>query len=243
MSVADELFRVYWEHGPDEFGYVPADGYPRQWRGPNRLVEVGHERYWTTLGPPRYTDPEEATVTEFGGIKDIVREEAGHRCIRCGHPYMKGMGQWSPCDEVCTHAGPIRLREAALGDEAPWSEHLLPGTEAHETRIDEGPHGPMVRYDVEAQWRILTVHHLNGVKIDCRWWNLVALCQRCHLTIQGKVHMQRPWRREHSEWFKPYVAAFYAYEKLGEELTREQTMARLDELLALEDVQGTLDGF
>jgi hypothetical protein len=87
---------------------------------------------------------------------------------------------------------------------------------------------------VEAKWRILTVHHLNGVKYDCRWWNLVSLCQRCHLTIQGKVRMERPWVLEHSDWFKPYVAAYYASVFLNEDLTREQTEERLDELLDLQ---------
>jgi 5-methylcytosine-specific restriction endonuclease McrA len=31
----------------------------------------------------------------------------------------------------------------------------------------------------------LTVHHLNGDKGDCRRENLVALCQRCHLSVQA----------------------------------------------------------
>ncbi len=34
-------------------------------------------------------------------------------------------------------------------------------------------------------------------------------------------------------WFKPYVAGFYAMKYLGQNLTRAQVMARLDELLAL----------
>jgi hypothetical protein len=32
---------------------------------------------------------------------------------------------------------------------------------------------------------ILTVHHLNGVKSDVRYENLLAVCQKCHLHIQG----------------------------------------------------------
>jgi hypothetical protein len=39
---------------------------------------------------------------------------------------------------------------------------------------------------------------------------------------------------EHSEWFKPYVAGFYAYRYLGKEYVRGEVEARLDELLALE---------
>jgi 5-methylcytosine-specific restriction endonuclease McrA len=38
----------------------------------------------------------------------------------------------------------------------------------------------------------LTVHHLD---MDCghsAWWNLLPLCQRCHLSIQGRVNVDRP---------------------------------------------------
>lgn len=57
----------------------------------------------------------------------------------------------------------------------------------------------------------LTVHHLDGNKANVAWWNLVALCQRCHLHIQGKVKMNRIWMFEHSDWIKPYVAGYYAH--------------------------------
>jgi 5-methylcytosine-specific restriction endonuclease McrA len=55
----------------------------------------------------------------------------------------------------------------------------------------------------------LTVHHLDIDPRNCAWWNIPALCQRCHLSIQGKVIMDRPWMFEHSDWFKPYAAAYY----------------------------------
>lgn len=81
----------------------------------------------------------------------------------------------------------------------------------------------------------LTVHHLDLNPANCRWWNIPALCQRCHLTIQAKVYMDRPWvMTEHSPWFQPYVAGFYAMKYLGEDLERDQVLARLPELLALE---------
>lgn len=56
----------------------------------------------------------------------------------------------------------------------------------------------------------LTVHHLDLSPANCAWWNLLALCQRCHLHIQSKVILERPYMFEHSEWFKPYVAGYYA---------------------------------
>lgn len=59
--------------------------------------------------------------------------------------------------------------------------------------------------------RMLTVHHLDGDKANLAWWNLAALCQVCHLVIQGRVVMARMWFLTHSEWFKPYVAGYYAH--------------------------------
>lgn len=81
--------------------------------------------------------------------------------------------------------------------------------------------------------RVLTVHHLNGDKSNCRWWNLAALCQRCHLHIQGTVKMDQGFLFEHSEWFKPYAAGYYAWAKLGLDLSLGEVMDRLEELLAL----------
>lgn len=148
-------------------------------------------------------------------LKHEVREAAGHRCIRCGHPYRRGehgSGEWSPCDALCTH------RDAR--DDWRW--------------------GGLGTDEPEARWRILTVHHLDGDKANCRWWNLVALCQRCHLQVQGRVVMDRTWPHEHSEWFRPYVAGYYAWRYLGEEIDRAEAEARTDELLALEVRQEAL---
>lgn len=63
-------------------------------------------------------------------------------------------------------------------------------------------------HDIPAGF-MLTVHHLDMNPSNCAWWNIPALCQKCHLTIQAKVVMERFWMFEHSEWFKPYVAAYY----------------------------------
>lgn len=79
----------------------------------------------------------------------------------------------------------------------------------------------------------LTVHHLDLDPANCRWWNIPALCQRCHLQIQARVVMERQWLFEHTDWFKPYVAGYYAYTVLGEDLDRNETAARLDELLSI----------
>jgi len=60
---------------------------------------------------------------------------------------------------------------------------------------------------VEADWKcercnhpddpntghMLTVHHLNGIKKDCRRKNLVALCQKCHLHVQSVRNPYEPY--------------------------------------------------
>jgi len=81
---------------------------------------------------------------------------------------------------------------------------------------------------------VLTTHHFNGDKSLQEWWNLLALCQRCHLSFQGRVNPEQPYMFEHSEWLKPYVAGFYAWKYEGRLITREEAEARLDELLAYE---------
>jgi 5-methylcytosine-specific restriction endonuclease McrA len=82
--------------------------------------------------------------------------------------------------------------------------------------------------------RILTTHHFDGNKSNDAWWNLLALCQVCHLHIQGKVDPETPFFLEHSDWLKPYVAGFYASKYEGKMLSREEVDARLTELLAYE---------
>ncbi len=155
-------------------------------------------------------------------IKDQVRADAGHRCVRCDHPYEAGMGEWSPCDTDCRHGGPVRI----------WRDDPPPDLHADATASEIARLGAGRR--VQAQWRILTVHHMTGEKADCRWWNLAALCQRCHLAIQGKVQMARVWPWPHTDWFRPYAAGWYAWTYLREEITRAEAVERMDELLALE---------
>lgn len=61
----------------------------------------------------------------------------------------------------------------------------------------------------------------------------MPLCQVCHLVIQAKLIPERPYLWEHAEWAKPYIAGFYAKYYGNEDVTREQAVARMDELLAL----------
>jgi len=64
------------------------------------------------------------------------------------------------------------------------------------------PHDPTSNH-------VLTVHHLDGDKSNNAEWNTPALCQRCHLNIQGRVSLPQFYMFEHSDWFKPYIAGYY----------------------------------
>lgn len=149
----------------------------------------------------------------MGKLSARVRLEAGHRCVRCKHPFMpkqdaKMLGversghPWSACDERCEHGGPVKITTP--------DDELIVQKDDSRSIIMVLESEPDV-LAVEAFFRILTVHHLDGDKANCRWWNLAALCQRCHLEIQAKVVMERVYPFPHSEWFKPYVAGYYAF--------------------------------
>ena len=79
---------------------------------------------------------------------------------------------------------------------------------------------------------MLTVHHLDLNKSNCRWWNLVALCQRCHLRIQGKVDMDQSWMFDFSDWIKPYVAGYYAHRHRLPDL-KPWVLDHIDELIQM----------
>ena len=79
---------------------------------------------------------------------------------------------------------------------------------------------------------MLTVHHLDMDRSNNRWHNLASLCQACHLHIQAKVVMEQAWLLEHSEWFKPLVAGYYAFH-FGLPDDRGFVLAHVDELIAL----------
>jgi len=205
-----EILRVY---RPDECG---ADGYPFAWHAHASCRGAGCP-----------------TCENAGAIKRMIRDRHGNRCLRCKHPYTVGKkyrieivyvdGEqqqilWSPCDTSCTHTGEVSIEGEA---------HVMTTPEDIAHWIENG-------YLVEAAYRILTVHHLNEDKADCRWWNLVSLCQRCHLRVQRKVLMERVWPWEHSDWFKPFVAGYYAWTYLREDLSPEEVVPRMDDLLALE---------
>jgi len=82
--------------------------------------------------------------------------------------------------------------------------------------------------------KILTTHHFDGDKANDEWWNLMALCQVCHLQIQNKVIPEIPWFFEHSEWMKPYAAGYYAWKYEGRKITREEAESRMESLLDYE---------
>lgn len=69
---------------------------------------------------------------------------------------------------------------------------------------------------------VLTVHHLDMNKANCKDWNLAALCQRCHLNIQAKVRLHQGLFDFFiiSDWFKPHLKGYLKDKALKENLRR-----------------------
>lgn len=83
------------------------------------------------------------------------------------------------------------------------------------TRVKQDAGGRCVRcdhlHDVEAGY-VLTVHHFDGDKSNCDRWNLMPLCQRCHLSVQGRVDPKNRLLTDVvSVWAMPYVAGCYEH--------------------------------
>ena len=55
-------------------------------------------------------------------------------------------------------------------------------------------------HPVDGKQRVLTVHHLNMDPAECALWNLVALCQACHLSIQSRVDWHQGWLSDLPTW-------------------------------------------
>lgn len=70
------------------------------------------------------------------------------------------------------------------------------------------------RYNDHDAGYTLTVHHLDCDKSNCQRWNLAALCQRCHLKIQGKVNIFQTYMFEHSPWFIPHLEGFWVSQNM-----------------------------
>lgn len=134
-----------------------------------------------------------------------VKEAAGNRCVRCGHPN---------------------------GDRMVTQVEWFAG-EGDDRRRDIRPCTDECSHPKDGKLRVLTVHHLDGHKANDAWWNLLALCQVCHLQIQAKLIPERPFMFAHSAWFVPYVCGFYAHYYGGESITREQAEADPDRWLRL----------
>lgn len=81
---------------------------------------------------------------------------------------------------------------------------------AEQTKRDAGyacvrcghPHNPKAG-------RTLTVHHFDGDKANNRPWNLMALCQACHLSVQARVDPRTALMFDPRRWAMPYIAGMY----------------------------------
>lgn len=64
----------------------------------------------------------------------------------------------------------------------------------------------------------LTVHHFDGDKANNARWNLMALCQACHLSVQARVDPVQGLMAPPSPWCIPYIVGMVRANKTPEPL-------------------------
>ena len=119
---------------------------------------------------------------DWPAIASRIKAAAGGRCVRCGHP-----------------------------DEPPWKiQKMVPWWKSRSGREQTGPSpcDELCTHPPDGKQRMLTVHHLDMDKANVADWNLAALCQGCHLSVQGRVDFHQEYLFEHTPWMRPYVEGF-----------------------------------
>lgn len=143
-------------------------------------------------------------------LSDAVMASVGYRCVRCSHPFDPTTRKPLICDGGCDLTkGPHRNADPRF---------------ASAIKRHDDPRIPGLNYGV---------HHFDGDKSNNRWWNLMPLCNCCHLKVQSSVIPERQWLFEHTTWAKPYIAGFYAFWFAQLDPTKEQVEDNLDQYLAM----------
>ncbi len=150
-----------------------------------------------------------------------VKDAAGWRCIRCGHPHGDHMFTTSDEERVAQYEQEFSGSVLVTFGDVCWRVKAI-------VRCT-----PDCSHPKDGKLRTLTVHHLDGHKANDAWWNLLALCQVCHLQVQAKVIPERQFLFRHSAWFVPYVCGFYAHYYGKQEITRAEADATPDKWLAM----------
>ena len=107
-------------------------------------------------------------------IRAAILERAGNRCERC-NVRQYGVGHWEK--DVFRY-----VRGNRFWDEFEYTESY---SEARAAADDVNDLGDERAKEIVI---VLTIAHLNHTPEDCDVTNLQALCQRCHLRHDAKLH-------------------------------------------------------
>lgn len=123
---------------------------------------------------PIRTEERHRYPADWKAISASVREDAGQKCERCSAPNGKLIrrGKTSDGRSVWRHVGASDYEDGHCAD----TGKMVP---------DSTPDVVDYRNPIRV---VLTVAHLNHQPEDCARANLRALCQRCHLTYDAKLH-------------------------------------------------------
>jgi 5-methylcytosine-specific restriction endonuclease McrA len=136
--------------------------------------------------------------------KDVGR---GQQMKRTKGHHIRGTypSEWPEIAEAAKQRAGYRCERCGHPAEGAWKSNGGQG---------QKPCDDLCRHPQDGKQRILTVDHLDGDKSNCAEWNLAALCQVCHLTVQGRMRLEQAWAWEHSPWMLPHVLGMrQAYEQ------------------------------
>lgn len=144
-------------------------------------------------------------AADWQAVSRATKHVAGYRCVRCRHSFDGDTGRPLPCTEDCD---------------------FRRGRTRHVAGVDATPNGNIIAqvHSPDIPGLNYGVHHLDGDKSNNAWWNLLALCNSCHLYVQASVIPDRPFLFTHSDWFIPYVCGYYAH-VAGLAITRQEADA------------------
>ncbi len=160
---------------------------------------------------------------DWNAIAAAVKAHHGNRCERCGHPNEKPWkGRHFPIRALPLDHESMQLPEAERADLGYCGQCR---TVYDITIVDvDAPcyYGEPAPCDDrcthrtnDKKQRVLTVDHLDGDKANNDGWNLAALCQSCHLSVQGRVRMEQTYAFRHTEWMRPHVEGMLEAQAAG----------------------------
>lgn len=117
---------------------------------------------------------------------------------------------WPAIAKATKDAAEWRCVRCRHPHEGPWKQSQNRGGDLQPAQCDLA-----CQHDNDAKQRVLTVHHLDLNKANVAWWNLAALCQVCHLSVQSRVDFHQYYMLKQTHWIETYIHGWTIWQLTG----------------------------